>query len=395
MTRLALVIGTALGAEPGVETTLGRFGYGRVLQAGTLEEALERIAVEHVDLLVVPVDAADDAALAAVERAARRERHMGILATAPAQDPALMLKAMRAGIQEFLLRPPAAAELVASLERLQRRSDAVTPDGQVYAVFSAKGGVGTTTVAVNLACALAANHGEARVAVADLALPGGDVGVLLNARPAYDMTALSAKIDRMDADLLNSVMTPASDGVWILAAPERVDAADAIDAGAVSAIVNQLRGSFRFSVIDCEHQLNDRTLAALDAAERILLLTELKVPSLRAAQRTLGIFRRLGYPNEKLCVVVNRLQSGDVVSAAEASQVLKADIFFKLPNEYQAVSESATAGRPIVESHPDSKLAWAFLQLAHKLGGGTLAGSDEAGGNGRSVLRQIFSRKRS
>lgn len=394
MTRLALLIGSAVGDEPAIETALARFGIGRVQRPRTLDAALDTISQEHVDLLVVPVDEVDDAGLAALERAARRERHMGVLATAPTADPQLMLRAMRAGIQEFLTRPVAPAEFVSAIERLNRRADAVAQNGQVFAVFSAKGGVGTTTVAVNLASALAANNAQARVAVADLALPGGDVGILLNARPAYDITSLAGKVDHLDAELVNSVMAPASDGVWILGAPERADAADAIDAGAVSAIIGQLRGGFAFTVIDCEHQLNDRTLAALDAADRILLLTELKVPALRAAQRTLGIFRRLGYPNEKLCVVVNRLQSGDVVSATEASQVLKADIFFKLPNEYRTVSEAATAGRPVVDSHAESKLAGAFLQLAQKVGGGTQAATGTDGDNGRSVLGRLFSRKR-
>lgn len=393
MTRLAVLVGEALGTDDSVDTTLNRFGYQRLVRVAAVEDALELVAQEHVDLLVLNADGVEEIEFAAVERAARRERHMSVLATAPAHDPQLMLRAMRAGIQEFLIRPVAQADFIASLERLQRRVESISVNGQVYAVFSAKGGVGTTTVAVNLACALAANHGESKVAIADLALPGGDVGILLNARPQYDISALSHKIERLDAELLNSTMTPAADGVWILAAPERSDVADSVDAGAVQAIIAQLRSNFAFTVIDCEHQLNDRTLAALDAADRILLLTELKVPSLRAAQRTMSIFRRLGYPNEKLCVVVNRLQSGDVVSAPEASQVLKADLYFKLPNEYKTVSESATAGQPVVQSHPDAKLTWAFRQLAHKLGGGTLSEPRNTP-NGRSVISQFFSRKR-
>ena len=158
-----------------------------------------------------------------------------------------------------------------------------------------------------------------------------------------------------------------------------------------------MRSVFEFTLVDCEHQLTDRTLAALDLADRIVLLTELKVTSLRAAQRTLAVFRRLGYPPEKVCVVVNRHQSGDVVSAAEAAQVLKSDVFFKIPNDYRAVSEAATAGVPVADSHPDSKIAQAYLQLAQRISGGTMPSvADRAGSNGaRPGLRQLFSRKRS
>ena len=372
MTRLAVIVADAMGPDTGPAQALQRFGYTQVQQARAFDDAIDAITNEHVDLLIVPIDGLDDAGIATLERVARRERHMGVIATSPRQDPELMLRAMRAGIQEFLVRPLSLTDLVPSLERLHRRADSREVNGQVFAIFSAKGGVGTTTTALNLASALASTHPDAKVAIAEL----------------------SSKIERLDAELLNAVMTPAADGVWFLAAPDRPDAADAVDAGVVAAILAQMRGSFAFSVIDCEHQLNDRTLAALDNADRIVLLTELKVPSLRAAQRTLGIFRRLGYPNEKLCVVVNRLQSGDVVSPAEASQVLKADIFFKLPNEYRTVSEASTQGEPVVQSHPDSKLSWAYLQLAHKLGGGTLSAPSDGGNGSRSVLRQIFTRKR-
>jgi pilus assembly protein CpaE len=397
MNRQALIIGSAVEPESGLEQTLQRYGYSGAQRVPTAAAALEQMGQESVDLVFVPIDAIDDADLAAVERAGRRDRHLGIIATGPKPDPELMLRAMRAGIQEFLVRPVSLTDFVSAVERLHRRAEVATATGQIYAIFSSKGGVGATTTAVNLASSLAANHAAARVAVADLTLPGGDVGILLNVRPSYDLGDLAEKIERLDAELLNSVLAPAADGVWVLAAPDRAEMADAVDANAITSVIGQLRASFNFSVLDCEHQLNDRTLAALDGADRILLLTELKVPALRAAQRTIGIFRRLGYPNEKLCVVVNRYQSGDVVSLTEASQVLKADIFFKLPNDYRIVSDAATAGVPVTDRHPDSKLAWGYLQLAHKLGGGTMpSASDREGDNGsRSRIRQLFTRKRS
>jgi pilus assembly protein CpaE len=394
MSRQALIVGDAVGTDSALEQTLQRYGYTRIDRIGTVAEALNLIGQQHVDLIFVPIDEVDELQLATIDRASRRERHMGVVATGPKAEPELMLRAMRAGIQEFLVRPMVLADLVAAVERLHRRSSSGVTSGQVYAVFSGKGGVGASTLAVNLAYALACNHGEARVAVADLALPGGDIRILLNVKPAYDLGDLAGKVDRIDAELLNSVLIPATDGLWVLAAPERPESEEAIDATVVSSVIQQLRNSFNFSVLDLESQLSDRTLAALDAADRIVLLTELKVPALRSVQRTMAIFRRLGYPNEKLCVVVNRYQSGDVISAAEASELLKADLFFKLPNDYKASSEAATAGVPVVQSHPESRLASAYLQLAQKLGGGSVAHTNGTNGS-RSRIRHLFSRKRS
>jgi pilus assembly protein CpaE len=394
MSRQALLVGDSAGADTPMEQILQRYGYTRISRIGTVAEALESIEQQHVELMFVPIDEVDELQLAAIDRAGRRERHMGVIATGPRSDPDLMLRAMRAGIQEFLVRPVVMTDLVAAVERLHRRTTTGVTAGQVYAVFSPKGGVGASTVAVNLAYALSANLKESRVGIADLALAGGDVRVLLNVKPQYDLGDLSAKVERIDADLLNSVMVPATAGLWVLAAPERPEAEDSVDANVVSAIVLQLRGSFNLSVLDCERDMSDRTLAALDAADRIVLLTELKVSAMRSAQRSLGIFRRLGYPNEKICVVVNRYQSSDVVSASEAVDVLKADLFFKIPNDYRLSLEAATAGVPVAKSHPESKLGSAYLQLAQKLAGSSVSDSPASGNGSRARLRHLFSRKR-
>jgi pilus assembly protein CpaE len=394
MSRQALVVSDAGGSDQTLEQTLQRYGYTRIVQAGTMADALRILEEQHIDLLLVPVDAVDEMELAALDRLNRRDRHMGIIATGTRAEPELMLRAMRAGIQEFLVRPLAVTDLTAAVERVYRRTSSTVVGGQVYAAFGAKGGVGTSTTAVNLAYAFTQAHPEAHVAVADLAMPGGDVRLLLNVRPAYDLGDIAEKVDRVDADLMHSVMVPATDGLWVLSAPERPEAEEVVDANVAATVVKQLRALFNYSVLDCEHNLNDRTLAALDASDRIILLTELKVPALRAAQRTLGVFRRLGYPNEKLGVVVNRFQSGDVVTPAEAADVLKADIYFRLPNDYKTCSQASTDGVPVGSAFAETKLAAAYVQLAQKLSGADLA--DRAGTNGsRLKLRTLFSRKRS
>ena len=394
MSRQALIVQDAGGADQVLEQTLQRYGYARLSRVASVAEALAQLDEGSTDLLIVPIDAVDEMQLASLDRVNRRDRDMGVIATGPRAEPELMLRAMRAGIQEFLVRPLDPTDLTTAVERVFRRTATAVAGGQVFAVFGAKGGVGASTVAVNLSYALTRVHPEARIAVADMALPGGDIRLLLNVRPAYDLGDIAEKIERLDADLMASVMVPATDGLWVLSAPERPEAEELIDASVATTVVQQLRRAYNFTVLDCEHQLNDRTLAAFDAADRIVLLTELKVPALRAAQRTLGVFRRLGYPNEKLAVVVNRYQSGDVVTPAEAADVLKADIFFRLPNDYRTCSQAATDGVPVGAAFPDTRLAGGYQQLAQKLSGGVA--DDRIGTNGsRSRLRTMFSRKRS
>ena len=173
---------------------------------------------------------------------------------------------------------------------------------------------------------------------------------MLNLRPAYDIGDLVRKLDRVDAELLQSILTPASEGVSVLPASDDPEAAEALDAAAAATILEQLRANFTFAVVDCEHHMSGRTLAALNAAARIVLVTQLNVQALRAAQRSLALFRRLGYADDKIVVVVNRHRSSNVVSAADAAGLLGRSIFFRLPNDYKTATAAATKGVSI-EAH--------------------------------------------
>jgi len=150
-----------------------------------------------------------------------------------------------------------------------------------------------------------------------------------------------------------------------------------LDATTSASILNHLRAHFNV-VVDCEHHMSDRTLSAFDAADRVVLVTQLTVPALRATKRSLELCERLGYPDTKLFVVVNRFHSGDVVTAADAKDVLGREVFWKIPNDYRAFADALTRGRPITDRDAHSPLAKAFLQLAAKLGG-TSEGEGENG----------------
>ncbi|HEX3157077.1 MAG TPA: hypothetical protein VHQ45_01045, partial [Gemmatimonadaceae bacterium] len=318
-----------------------------------------------------------------LEREVRRGRPTYIIGTAAHADPDLIVRAMRAGVHEFLVYPPDPKDLSGAVDRLLRRTHAGTTRGLVVAVYSTKGGLGTTSVAVNLAYAMARNNPDARVALADFVVAGGDVGVQLDLRPSYDIGDLVAKMSRIDAELLYSLLTPCDGGVWVLPAADKPEQADAIDANAASAILEHLRGSFGFTVVDCEHHLSDRTLAALDAADKIVLLTQLNVPALKGTQRTLALARRLGYAEEKLSVVVNRHGSGDVMSVDDAAKVLDHEIAFRIPNDYRTASAALVKGVSVTTYAEGSALAGSYQSLAATLGG--VSAHTNGNGHGRTT----------
>src|SRR5688500_1961201 len=342
MAREALLVARAAGSDEAAAEVLARFGFTKFHHAETVAQAIDQLRQKHVDLVILPLDGVADLQLATLEREIRRERYTAVIGTAPKQEPDVMLRAMRAGIQEFLVSPPDPKDLAAAGDRLMRRTQAAAENGEVIAVYSSKGGLGASTIATNLAYGFAKNHPGARPALADLVMGAGDIRVLLNLTPSYDLGDLSAKIDHVDPELLNSLLTPTSSGVWVLPAPDRPEADEQVDANTIATVIQLLRHNCLFTVLDCEHAMNVRTLAALDAADRIVLVTQLSVGALRSTQRTVSLCSRLGYSKEKVCVVVNRYQSGEVLSPADAEEVLKAPIFFKLPNEYRVASTALT-----------------------------------------------------
>ncbi|MEO7367305.1 MAG: hypothetical protein ABIZ36_05070, partial [Gemmatimonadaceae bacterium] len=204
---------------------------------------------------------------------------------------------------------------------------------------------------------------------------------------------LIAKGSSIDAELLNSLLTPCPGGVWALPTGDSPEDEELFDSAAVGAILNLLRSHFAVTVVDCEHHLSEATLTALDAADRIVLVTQLSVPALRSTQRSLAVCRRLGYDDNKVCVVVNRYQSGDVLPVKDAEDLLQASVYWKLPNDYRLSATSLTKGIPVALEEPGSKLARGYADLAKKISGSTtnsggFARVKEAQG-GR--LRKLFS----
>jgi pilus assembly protein CpaE len=392
MQRRVLIAGNSAGAPEAVSGVLARFGFTRPEQVEDRDAAIAEMREGHFDLVIIPVEGVTPAQLVALEREIRRDANTSVIATAPFAESDLIVRSMRAGVHEFLVYPPKPEELAGSVERLMRRSRNDAERGELVAVYSGKGGLGSTSIAVNIAQAFGAMRADARVSLVDLVVTGGDVRVFLNLKPAYDLSHLIAKGSQIDAELLNSLLTPCPGGVWALPTGDSPEDEELFDSAAVGAILNLLRMHFSVTVVDCEHHLSEATLTALDAADRIVLVTQLSVPALRSTQRSLAVCRRLGYDEAKLCVVVNRFQSGDVLPVKDAEDLLQTSVYWKLPNDYRLSASSLTKGVPVALEEPGSKLARSYSDLAKKL-----AGSGNASGGFARVkevqggrLRKLF-----
>lgn len=391
--RKAIIVADAAGPPEEISGVLSRVGFSTVIPSPRLDHALGRLRAEPFDLLIIPLQGLDASQFTHLEREIRGRPSLSVIGTAPEANPDLILRAMRAGVHEFLVAPPSPDDLMRAAGRLTSRGDVTGRTGQVIAVYSGKGGLGTTSIAVNTAHALAAANPGVAVALADCVFGGGDVRVFLNLRAAYHMGDLVSKLDEVDAAMLRSLMTSGPGGAWVLPAADDPTFEDAFDGATVTAILEQLRANFDMTVVDCEHQLSERTLAILDAADRVLVVTQPSVPSLRSTQRTLELFRRLGYGDQKSCVVLNRFEYGDVFTVENVASSLKREVYWTLPNDYRTSSGSLNKGVSVIQHDADSKLALGYARLAAKLRGQ----SEEVSQNGQPKglrLRTLFGMSR-
>ena len=380
MRQCVLIDGAFEAPEPLVASLL-RAGFASPARFPALAPALSAIGSQHVDLLILPVAAIGGSERQVLENLLRDSPSLAAIGTAPVASAEVVLDTMRAGIAEFLLSRAGTDDFNAAVSRLERRWALAPVRGAVTAIFSPKGGQGATTLAVNLAHAIARRKPK-RVAVVDLVVGMGDVALQLDLKPDYDIGDLAQKVDRLDRDLLQSVAANGPDTLAVLAATDRFDLAPILTGNVVAALLAQCRQVYEHTIVDCEHAFEGRSVAALDAADKILLLAQLQVSSLVVAKRTLGIFKELGYDDDKVQIVINREGSSNLVSAAEAEKMLGRTIHGRIPNDFAVSSEAQAQGVPFLRHASGSALAKSYETLASRVAGrnGTPATPTRSGG---------------
>jgi pilus assembly protein CpaE len=236
------------------------------------------------------------------------------------------------------------------------------------AVFSSKGGCGTSFIATNLAASTGA-----RTVLVDLNLQAGDLPLFLGIDPKYSFADMAENRMRLDDALINSFTTPYSSNLSLLAAPKEADLADEIEPEHVFEVLRRLRESYEYIVLDPQHTFDSITLAALDQADEIVLVLTLDIPAIRSTQRALEIFDRLGYPRKKIRIVVNRWSKQIDLDLRHVEKFLGEPVIGFVPSDYQTAVTSINLGRPLVQSEPNSKIALEIKRIAQTIATGLVA----------------------
>jgi pilus assembly protein CpaE len=350
------------------------------------------------NLVVIGADVDLDAALqfAATMRVSRPS--LGVLLVRRRLDTTVLTQALRAGVREVV----AVDDLTALREACRRSEDLsqqfrgvalADPDqatrvhGQVVTVFAAKGGCGKTTVATNLAAAVAAG-GARRVCLVDLDLAFGDIAIAMQLFPTRTISD-AVGLSRLDETAVRSLLTSHSSGVETLVAPTEPGAAESIPGTLVSELLTVLKTMFDVVVVDTPPAFTDHVLAAFDLSEHLILLATLDIPALKNLKLTLETLDMLGYSRERWHVLLNRADSKVGLSVQDVEKTLKTSISCELPSS-RAVPASINRGVPIVVDDPGHPVSQALRRFADAslFARTTSGGGRRADRRGFSLLRR-------
>jgi pilus assembly protein CpaE len=301
-----------------------------------------------------------------------------IIVYSSSRDLDLARRAMLAGARDFLTVPASAEDMgksiVAVLEseerrqmRLRGQTAAWGSQGSVITIFGAKGGVGKTTVAVNLAVALREETGQA-VALVDGDNGFGDVSGMLDMTPERTIVDLARDLAKVTRETLPNYLVRHANGLNVLAAPAQTMAWRSVKPEDFRKAIEMLSKSHDIVVIDTAGLLNDITLAALESASLVLWVVTTEYASVRDSLRALEALRSISYPEERIRIMVNDLATRDGVRASTIEEALGHEVFWRVPFD-QRVRQGAQIGEPAVLGHPSAPGARNLTDLARTVVG--------------------------
>ncbi|HRQ41780.1 MAG TPA: response regulator [Chloroflexota bacterium] len=352
-------------------------------QAGTGEEAVEMAQQLQPDIILMDINMPGIDGIGASQKITELVPSVQIIIMSVQSDPNYLRRAMMAGARDFLTKPFGGDELVAAIRRVhakrphiqiapsrQQRANANVPsaeapgipEGKIVAVFSPKGGSGCTTIAINLAVTLA-RRGQKTILV-DGSLQFGDVAVMLDLKGATSLADISER-GEIDAELVSSVVQVHKSNLNVLLAPPRPEMADVITEENVKSLLETLRLSYDFVVLDTSSYLTEKTLTMLDVADRIILVTQQNLPNLKNARLFLDLTESLEYEAAKVWLVVNRVSEDQGISVKNIGDILKRPIIMEIPTADLPASTSANRGIPLVMGpHQKQLVSISLIKLA-------------------------------
>ncbi len=295
-----------------------------------------------------------------------------IFLTSTRLDPELLIQALRAGAREFFPQPIKKEEVKTALLKLKERRGKEKFDGEkkksgkIIDVIGSKGGVGNTTLAVNLAASLIETPGSPLVALIDMNLLFGEIPIFLNIESVFNWGEIARNIARLDATYLMSILSKHSSGIYVLPSPTGLDGVNVANPEIIEKLLGLMRNVFDYIVIDGGQALDDISMKILEMSDMVLLVAILSLPCLTNVKRLLWIFQKLGYPlQEDIKIVINRHHRKlTVITPNEAEESINQKIFWFVPNDYPTTMSAINQGKTLAAVAPGAEVSKNIKELA-------------------------------
>lgn len=362
---------------------------GLTAQICALRDVLEIVRPARFELVGVELGPEPRESLALIRQLHDRFPRLNLVAAVGDSGVATLRAALEAGACDIVSLPLSKHEVQRLLLKFRqakaREAASRGVAGEVITVFGSRGGLGVTTTAVNLAVQLAAVT-SGSVALADLDLQRGDVATFLNLSPLESIAAIAASPGEVDEIFLHGTLTRHASGISVLPAPQQIEEADAVGHDEVRLALQLLRSQFRYTVVDTPRTITGSTLAAFELADRILLVTDLSIPSVRASRRFLDLLERLSVPTNRVDLLITEIVRG-AVDLKDATRSLGKEPLATFPRDEAGAAQAMNSGIPFNGARP-AGVAAAVTELAAKL-----AGVQPAAKARGSLLRRIFAKE--
>ena len=289
-----------------------------------------------------------------------------IIAVGPAQDPKLILRTLREGADEFLDEAELENELGLTVSRLATMKTGGKP-GRIFGVLAPSGGSGSSTIAVNLATALAKQHQSS--ALLDLKLGTDDIPSLLNLKPIHSLTDLCQNLERLDRSMFEQLFIRHASGVHLLAAPSAFADIARVTRQGVRQALMMSSAVFPYVVVDLDRTFREEQLEVIQQADELLLVLRLEVTSVRNTARTLEHLGQYGVGNDRLRLVANRYGQSKELPIAAAEEALGMKVHFFIPDDPSNVLRANNKGVPVILDRPWASVSRKIKAMATSLNG--------------------------
>lgn len=358
--------------------------------ARTGKEGVQLALETRPDVIIMDINMPDMDGISATEAIRREVPYCQIVILSVQGDPNYMRRAMLAGARDFITKPPTVDELTAAVkragrvaleERLKTQAALVLQSGarglsvqtmptltygKIIVVYSPKGGAGCTTLATNLAVTLQTD--ETPVVIVDGDLQFGDVAVFLNLQGKNSIIDLALRADELDPEIIEEVaLTHVNSGIKVLAAPSRPEYAESVTGEQFGKVLHYLRRLFSYIVVDTASSLSDITLAAMDVADLIILLTTQEIPAIKNSRLFLDLADVLKIQRNRILFVMNKFDKRIGITPQKISESFKFEMTAVIPFEDRVVIPSINRGVPFMSVDRSRPISRSILALVEAM----------------------------